>query len=44
MAEHEENLPESGHDRQEEGVDEEVSLMEEDMWIEHHESLHIEIL
>ena len=30
----ERNLPESGHDRQEEGVDEEVSPMEEDLWIE----------
>ena len=25
--------PESGHDRQEEGVEEEVSPMEEDLWI-----------
>ena len=30
----EENPPESGHDRQEEGVDEEASPMEEDLWIE----------
>ena len=28
------NLPESGHDQQEEGVDEEASPMEEDLWIE----------
>ena len=30
----ERNLPESGHDRQEEGVEEEVSPMEEELWIE----------
>ena len=28
------NLPDSGHDRQEESVDEEASPMEEDLWIE----------
>ena len=28
------NPPESGHDRQEEGMEEEVSPMEEDLWIE----------
>ena len=30
----ERNLPESSHDRQEEGVDEEASPMEEELWIE----------
>ena len=41
---HEDNLLESGHDRQEEGVnEEEVSPMEEDLWIEQCESLHITI-
>ena len=30
----ERNLPESGHDQQEEGVDEEASSMEEDLWTE----------
>ena len=35
VIEHEGNPPESGHDQQEEGVDdEEVSPMEEDLWIE----------
>ena len=29
VTEHEENLPQLGHDRQEEGVDEEASPMEE---------------
>ena len=28
------NPPESGHDRQEEGVEEEASPMEEDLWTE----------
>ena len=31
---HEENPLESGHDRQEEGVEQEVSPKEEEMWIE----------
>ena len=44
VTEHERHPPESGHDRQEEGVDEEeVSPMEEDLWIEQREALHIEI-
>ena len=30
----EENPPESGHDRQEEGVEQEVSPTEEEVWIE----------
>ena len=37
------NLPELGHDRQEEGVDEEASPMEEDSWIEQREALKLEI-
>ena len=39
----ERNPPESGHDRQEEGVDEEASPMEEDLWIEQCETLQIEV-
>ena len=35
----ERNPPESGHDQQEEGVDEEASPMEEDLWIEKRESI-----
>ena len=30
----ERNLPESGHDRQEEGIEEESSPTEEELWIE----------
>ena len=41
VTEHEINLPDSGHDRQEEGMDEEVSPMEEDLWIEQRESLQL---
>ena len=37
------NPPESVHDRQEEGVDEEASPMEEDLRIEQREALQIEI-
>ena len=37
------NPPESSHDRQEEGVDEEASAMEEELWIEQREALQIEI-
>ena len=37
------NLPESGHERQEEGVEEEVSPMEEYLWIEQWEALQIEV-
>ena len=43
VTEQERNLPESGHDRQEEGVDEEASPMEEELWIEHREALQIRI-
>ena len=37
------NLPELGHDQQEEGIDEEASPMEEDLWIEQREALQIEV-
>ena len=43
VTDQERNLPDSGHDRQED-VDEEVSPMEEDLWIEQHEALQIEVL
>ena len=35
----ERNTPESGHDRQEEGVEKEASPMEEELWIELQEAL-----
>ena len=34
---------ESGHDRQEEGVEEEASPMEEELWIEQREALQLEV-
>ena len=40
---HEENTPDSGHDRQQEGIEEEVSTMEEYLWIEKREALQLEI-
>ena len=43
VTEQEEYPPDSGHDRQEEGIDEEVSSMEEDLWIEHGEALQVYI-
>ena len=43
VADQERNPPESGHDWQEEGVDEEASPMEEDLWIEKCEDIQIEI-
>ena len=43
VTEHGRNPPESGHDRQEECVEEEASPMEEDLWIEQRESLQLEI-
>ena len=43
VTDQERNPPESGHDRQEEGVDEESSPMEEDLWIEQREALQIEV-
>ena len=39
----ERNPPESGHDRHEEGMEEEASPMEEDLWIEQREALQLEI-
>ena len=35
--------PESGHDRQEEGMEEEASPMEEYLWIEQREALQLEV-
>ena len=43
VTDQERNPPESGHDRQEEGVDEEASPMEEELWIEQCEALQIEV-
>ena len=37
----EENPPESGHDRQEEGVEQEASPKEEEVWIEQPEALQL---
>ena len=37
------NPSDLGHDRQEEGMHEEASLMEEDLWIEQQEALQIEV-
>ena len=36
------NLPNSGHDQQEEGMEEEASPMEEELWIEKPKSLQLE--
>ena len=38
---HEENPPESGHDRHEEGMERELSPKEEELWIEQPKSLQI---
>ena len=43
VIDHERDSPESGHDRQEEGVEEEVSHMEEELWIEQQESLQLKV-
>ena len=43
VTKHERNPLESGHDWQEEGMDEEASPMEEDLWIEQWEALQLEI-
>ena len=43
VIEQEENPPESGHDQQEEGFDEELSPMEEYLWIENGEALQVDI-
>ena len=37
----ERNPPESGHDRQEEGMEEEASPTKEDLWIEQPKSLQL---
>ena len=37
----ERNPPKSGHDQQEEGINEEASPMEGDLWIEQRETLQI---
>ena len=39
----ERNLPELGHDRQEEGMEEEASPMEEDLWIEQREAFQLKV-
>ena len=43
VTEHEAIPPESGHGRQEEGVDEGLSPMEEHLWIEHGRALQVDI-
>ena len=43
VADQERNLSESGHDRQEEGINEEASPMEEYLWIKQREALQIEV-
>ena len=43
VTEHDENPPQSSHDRQEEGVNKEAAPMEEYLWIEQREALQLEI-
>ena len=43
MTDQERDPPKSGHDQQEEGVEEEASPMEEDLWIEQREALQLEV-
>ena len=43
VTDQERNPLESGHDRHEEGLEEEVSSMEEDLWIEQQEALQLEV-
>ena len=43
VTEQERNPPKPSHDRQEEGVDEEASPMEEDLWIDKCGALQIEV-
>ena len=43
VTDQERNSPDSGHDQQEEGVEEEASPMEEYLWIEQREALQLEI-
>ena len=42
VTDQERDLSESSHERQEEGMEEEASPMEEELWIEKQESLHLE--
>ena len=41
VTDQERSPPDSGHDRHEEGVEEETSPMEEDLWIEQQEALQL---
>ena len=43
VTDQERNLLDSGHDRHEEGVEEEAPPMEEDLWIEKREALELEV-
>ena len=43
VTDQERSPPESGHDRHEEGVEEEASPMEEYLWIEQQEALQLEV-
>ena len=43
VTDQERNPPDSGHDRQEEGVEEEASPMEEELLIEQQEALQLEV-
>ena len=43
VTDQERNPLDSGHDQQEEGMDEEESPIEEDLWIEKWEALQIEV-
>ena len=44
VTDQEENPPDSGHDRHEEGVEQEASFTEEELWIEHPEALQLRAL
>ena len=43
VTDQERDPPDLGHDRQEEGVEEEASPMEEELWIEQQEALQLEV-
>ena len=43
VTDQERDPPESGHDQQEEGMEEEAYPMEEVLWIEKRESLQLEV-
>ena len=43
VTEQERNPIESGHERHEEGMEEEASPMEEDLWIEQQQALQLEV-